>query len=95
MATVSVRASGFSQLVRAGGPSRLSDHPISEGCSSPFIVGICGRSWGTAPGVSEFDIIQAFYDLSSDEGPLMDDRVSVPAWEAVQGEVLAWLVRPS
>ncbi len=38
--------------------------------------------------MSEFDIVQAYYGLSSDKGPLMNDPVSVPAWEAVKGKVL-------
>jgi hypothetical protein len=45
--------------------------------------------------MSEFDSIQAYYDLSSDEGPTFGDLVSTAGWEAVKGEVLAWLVRLS
>jgi hypothetical protein len=45
--------------------------------------------------MSEFDIVQMHYELSSDEGPTCGDEVSMAAWDAVEGEVLAWLVRPS
>lgn len=35
--------------------------------------------------MSKFDIVQAYYDLSSDEGPSCGDEVSTAAWDAVEG----------